>query len=354
MIWNMTQIKISNYLVGHECPPFIVAEAGINHNGNIDTAFKMIHVAKESGANAIKFQTFRAEEIVTGPKQMFTYRSQGKEITESMLEMFKRCEFSHDMWIDIKNKCDEKEILFLSTPQNSSDLDLLLELGIPAIKVGSDDFINLPLLKNYSSTGLPIIISCGMSNLAEIYDAFNAIGTLDGYPTILLLTTSQYPTPPEDVNLLKLKTLSNAFPRIPLGFSDHTQGSLASSLAVTLGSCVFEKHFTLDHNLRGPDHWFSEEPSGLKKWVDSIRLSFVMMGTSIVRATSAEYDMQKIARRSIVALRDILEGETLSLDNIGMRRPGSGLPPVMIDKIYGLNATRKIKRGSLLKFGDFK
>lgn len=350
----MTQIKINNYLVGHECPPFIVAEAGINHNGNIDTAFKMIRVAKESGVNAIKFQTFKAEEVVVDSKQMFTYKSQGKEITESMLKMLKRCEFSHDAWIDIKNKCDEEKIIFLSTPQNRSDLDLLLELGIPAIKVGSDDFINLPLLKNYSSTGLPMIISCGMSNLAEIYEAFNAIGTLDGYPTILLLTTSQYPTPPEDVNLLKLKTLSSAFPIIPLGFSDHTQGSLTSSLAVALGSCFFEKHFTLDHNLPGPDHWFSEDPLGLKKWVDSIKMSFVMMGTAIVRATLAEQNMKKIARRSLVALHDILEGEILNSDNIGLRRPGNGLPPVMIDKIYGLEATRKIKRGSLLKFGDFK
>lgn len=350
----MTQIKINNYLVGHECPPFIVAEAGINHNGNIDIAFKMIRVAKESGANAIKFQTFKADEVVADSKQMFTYRSQGKEITESMLEMLKRCEFSHDMWIDIKNKCDEEKIIFLSTPQNRSDLDLLLELGIPAIKVGSDDFINLPLLKNYSSTGLPMIISCGMSNLAEIYEAFNTIGTLDGYPTILLLTTSQYPTPPEDVNLLKLKTLSSAFPSIPLGLSDHTQGSLTSSLAVALGACFFEKHFTLDHNLPGSDHWFSEDPLGLKKWIDSIKMSFVMMGTAIVRATPAEQDMKKIARRSLVALRDIVEGEILNSDNIGLRRPGNGLPPVMIDRIYGLEATRKIKRGSLLKFGDFK
>ena len=350
----MTQIKIRNQLVGHGCPPFIVAEAGINHNGNIDIAFEMINLAKKSGVNAIKFQTFKSEEVVADSKQMFTYKSQDKEITEPMLEMLKRCEFSRNAWIDIKNKCDEEKIMFLSTPQNSSDLDLLLELGIPAIKVGSDDFTNLPLLKSYSSTNLPMIISCGMSNLAEVFDAFNVIGALDGYPTILLLTTSQYPTPQEDVNLLKLKTLSDTFPKIPLGFSDHTQGSLASSLAVALGSCFFEKHFTMDHNLPGSDHWFSEDPVGLKKWVDSIKTSFAMMGSAIVRATNAEHNMQKIARRSIVTLRDIFECEVFDSDNIGMRRPGNGLPSVMIDKIYGLQSTSNIKKGSILKFGDFK
>ncbi len=350
----MTQIKIKNHLVGHGCPPFIVAEAGINHNGNVETAFKMIKLAKKSGVDAIKFQTFKAKEVVADSKQMFTYKSQGKEITEPMLEMLKRCELSRDAWIDIKNKCDEEKIMFLSTPQNNSDLDLLLELKIPAIKVGSDDFTNLPLLKSYSSTKLPMIISCGMSNLAEVFDAFNVIGTLDGYPTILLLTTSQYPTPQEDVNLLKLKTLSDTFPKVPIGFSDHTQGPLASSLAVAFGSCFFEKHFTLDHNLPGSDHWFSEDPTGLKNWVDSIRMSFVMMGSAIVKATNAEYNMQKIARRSIVALRDILECEILNSDNIGMRRPGNGLPQVMIDKILGLESTRNIKKGSILKFGDFK
>ena len=350
----MTQIKIKNYAVGHDCKPFIVAEAGINHNGEIEKAFKMIELAKDAGVDAIKFQTFKAEEFVGDPKQKFTYKSQGKEVTESMLEMFRRYEFSRHDWFQIKKKCDDEKILFLSTPQNRSDLDLLLELGIPAIKVGSDDFTNLPLLKNYSSTGLPMILSCGMSNLAEIYEAFNAIGALDGYPTILLLTTSSYPTLPEDVNLLRLETLSKTFPMIPLGFSDHTQGPLASSLAVALGATIFEKHFTLDHNLPGPDHWFSEDPAGLKDWVNSIRKSFVMMGSNIVRSNTAEQHMKTLARRSIVAIRDISEGETLDADNVGLRRPGNGLPPTMIEYVYGLKAIRKIHKGSLLKFGDFR
>lgn len=348
----MTQIKLNNRVIDRGSPPFIVSEAGINHNGEIDKAIKMIKVAKEAGADAIKFQTFKAEEIVNS-EQTYTYVSQGKEITELMLEMFKRCEFSKEEWVKIKRKCDEEKILFLSTPQNRSDLDLLLELGIPAIKVGSDDFTNLPLLKDYSTTGLPLIVSSGMSNLAEIYYSLKTIGSFDNYPTILLVTTSQYPTPPQDVNLLKFSTLSTTFPNIPLGFSDHTQGILASSLAVAFGACFFEKHFTLDHNLPGPDHWFSEDVLSLKTWINSIRMAYLMMGSNIVQPTVKEQEMKNIARRSIVALEDIEKGDKLNNKNIGLRRPGNGLPSSMIEKIYGLTAIQKIQKGKLIKFGDF-
>ena len=205
----MTKIKLNNHLIGHGCQPFIIAEAGINHNGEIANALKMVDVAKTAGADAIKFQTFEASGIVIDSSLTFTYKSQGKEITESMFEMYKRCEFSKTEWIKIKQKCDETEILFLSTPENRSDLDLLLELGIPAIKVGSDDFTNIPLLKDYSTTGLPLIISCGMANLEEIKETLKQIDALNDYPTVLMLTTSEYPTVPMNVNLLKLKKLNS-------------------------------------------------------------------------------------------------------------------------------------------------
>lgn len=350
----MSQIRIADHLIGKGCPPFIVAEAGINHNGELEKAYAMIQLAKEVGADAVKFQTFKAEEFVGDPKLTYTYKSQGKEITESMLEMFKRYEFTRDEWFLIKKKCDEEEIVFLSTPQNRSDLDLLLEIGIPAIKVGSDDFTNIPLLRSYAQTGLPMIVSCGMSNLAEVYQALEAIGSLDGYPTVLMLCTSQYPTLPEDVNLLKLKTLEAAFPSVILGFSDHTQGPLTSSLAVAMGATVFEKHFTLNHNLPGPDHWFSEDPEGLKEWVSAIRKSFNIMGSSIVRPTDKEASMKTLARRSIVAISNIEQGETLTKNNIDLKRPGSGLPAALFEHILGLKAIRKIHYGNLLKWGDFE
>ena len=349
----MTKIKLNNHLIGHGCQPFIIAEAGINHNGEIANALKMIDIAKTAGADAIKFQTFEASGIVIDSSLTFTYKSQGKEITESMFEMYKRCEFSKTEWIKIKQKCDEAKILFLSTPENRSDLDLLLELGIPAIKIGSDDFTNIPLLKDYSSTGLPLIISCGMANLNEIHQTLNAIGSLKKYPTILMFTTSEYPTIPMNVNLLKLKTLAKSFPKIPLGYSDHTQGILASSLAVAFGAKVFEKHFTIDKNLPGPDHWFSADPEGLKNWVDSIRTAATMLGSEEVKATEKEEKTKILARRSIVALSDIKQGESFNQNNIGLRRPGNGLPAIMIEEIFGKKSAKKISKGDLLKIGDF-
>ena len=342
-------IEINNQELKNYGKPFIVAEAGINHNGELTKALEMIEVAKQSGVDAVKFQTFRAEEFCGDKTQMFTYQSQGQTITESMFEMFKRYEFDYDEWLQIKQKCDDENILFLSTPQNRSDLDLLLELELPAIKVGSDDFTNLPLLEDYSTTKLPMIVSCGMSDLAEVHQALDAIGTFEGYPTILLLCTSQYPTPPEDVNLLKLKTLAGSFPDLILGFSDHTKGSLASSLAVGFGAVFFEKHFTLDNNLAGPDHWFSENPKNLKTWVESIHQSYQMMGSALIRPTTKELEMRKIARRSIVILKNVKQGKELTKDNIGLRRPGNGLAPVLMKDMLGSCASQDLSEGDLLE-----
>lgn len=347
-------IRIGDKTIGVGHPCYTIAETGINHNGELETAYAMISAAKESGADAVKFQTFTAEEFITDPNLTYTYRSQGREVTESMLTMFKRYEFSRDEWSLIKKRCDEEDMVFMSTPQNISDLDLLLEIGIPAIKVGSDDFTNLPLLKRFAQTKLPILTSCGMAELSEIHSALEAINALDGYPAVLLLCNSQYPTPAEDLNLVRLRTLADIFPNLLLGFSDHTRGSLASSLAVALGAVVFEKHFTLDHTLQGPDHWFSENPEGLKKWVSSIRKTSIMMGSPDVKPTEPEMNMRGLARRSIVALSDIKPGEILSNENIGLRRPGNGLAPALFDSTLGSMTVRQIAKGSLLQTGDFE
>ncbi len=343
----MSEIRIGDYLVGSGQPPFIVAEVGINHNGELEKAFEMIRVAKECGANAVKFQTFKAEEFVGDPALTYTYISQGKQITESMLDMFKRYEFSEKEWFLIKRKCDEEKIIFLSTPQNYTDLQFLLKIGIPAIKVGSDDFTNLPLLKKYEKTGLPIILSCGMANLAEVFETLETVGTFEGYPTILMLCTSQYPTPPEDANLLKLQTLKNVFPELILGYSDHTQGAIAACVAVALGAVLFEKHFTLDNNLPGPDHWFSENPKGLKKWIDTIRLSHLMLGNPIVRPTSTELINIKEFRRVIVAACQIKKGNTFTEMNLTTLRVkgGNGLPPKYFPMLVGKKACKNYYKG---------
>jgi len=349
----MKKIKIGDFIFEKNSKPFIVGEVGVNHNGELKKAFQMIEEAKKIGLNAIKFQTFKAKEFCGDPSQTYTYKSQGKEITESMLEMFSRYEFSNNEWGKIKEKCNSEGITFLSTPQNYSDLELLLKLGIDAIKVGSDDLTNLPLLKKYSSTNLPIILSSGMSTLDEISDALNNVGFFDGYPTILLVTTSQYPTPNKDVNLLKFHTLTEQFPDLPLGFSDHTIGNTAASIACGMGSIFFEKHFTLDCNSNGPDHWFSANPEQLKKWKNSIITSFEMLGNSIIQPTHEEEKMKILARRSIFVLENIEKGELLTHENLGLRRPGDGILPKYLEKIIGKKSTKNILKGTLLKENDY-
>jgi N,N'-diacetyllegionaminate synthase len=349
----MPEILIGGRKVGDGHPPFIIAEAGINHNGEVESALALVRIARDAGADAVKFQTFQAAEFVGDPAQTYSYRSQGKDVTESMLAMFRRCELPRQAWFAIKAEADRQGITFLSTPQNRTDLDLLLEVGVPAVKVGSDDFTNLPLLKSYATTVLPIILSCGMADMAEVRNALTAVGALDGYPTALLLCTSQYPTPPGDVNLRKLATLRAAFPNLTLGYSDHTQGPLAASVATAFGAAVFEKHFTLSHDLPGPDHWFSEDPAGLAEWVQAIRTAHAMLGGAAIQPTAAERDMRAIARRSIVAVHDIARGQTLTKDNIGLRRPGTGLTPDMFEQALGRIATRDLQAGEVLKLGDF-
>ena len=351
---NRSPFQIAGRSIGPGDPPYCIAEVGINHNGDPAIAKRMIEAAKSAGADAVKFQTFKADEFCGDPGQMFTYRSQGKTVTESMLEMFRRYEFPPSIWREIKSHCEAVGITFFSTPQNRGDLDLLVSLGVPAIKVGSDDFTNLPLLQDYAGTGLPMILSCGMSDLGEVNQALESAGWFAGRPVALMLCTSQYPTPPEDANISRLTTLQLAFPGLLTGFSDHTEGPLAAAVAVARGARVFEKHFTLDQDLPGPDHWFSENPAGLANWIETIRAADVLLGSALVRPTKAELDMRVLARRSVVALRDISSGAILDNASVGLRRPGDGLPPAMLQCVLGLTAVRDIKKGERLALGDMR
>jgi len=348
----MKKIKIKNYEIGKNFPPFIIAEAGINHNGDLKKALKMIDIAKNAGVQAIKFQTYDATQMIVNKKLKYSYKSQGKKITESMLDMFERCEFSKTQWYKIKKYCDKKKIMFLSTPQNPSDLELLLDIGIHAIKIGSDDFTNLSLIKKFSNSKLPIILSCGMSTLKEIKTSLSYID-YKKYPVMLLLTTSEYPTYPENANLLRFNSLSKIFPDLILGYSDHTQGNVAACMAVAFGARIFEKHFTIDHNLPGPDHWFSAEPDQLHDWANSINNAYKSLGKTKILPTRNELKMKKIARRCPVALTEINKFDNLDENNIGLRRSGNGLEAKTILKIHGKKAKRKILKGKLIKLEDF-
>ena len=343
---------LGNTPIGPATNPYVIAEVGINHNGYIETALKMIDAAKVAGADAVKFQTFSAEEFCGDPDQQFTYFSEGKQKTESMLEMFKRVELQADDWKIIKDHAEAIGITFFSTPQNVSDLNLLLPLGITAIKVGSDDLTNLPLIRKYSEHNLPMILSSGMADLSEVHRALEAAGWFDSKPVALLVCTSQYPTPPDDVNIQRVTTLRAAFPGLLVGFSDHSQGNEAAIMAVALGAKIFEKHFTLDHDMVGPDHWFSLDPQDLKRWIDSIRDAHRMLGTGIVTPSKKEIEMREIARRSVVVIADVRSGEILDEGNIGLRRPGIGLSPEFLPAILGRIAKRSIGKGSMIHWSD--
>ena len=344
--------KIGNRIIEKNSEPFIIAEAGINHNGDMNLAKKMIIAAKAAGVDAVKFQTFRTEEFIQDKKEMYTYQSQGVEVTESQYKMFKRTEFSAEEWRELKRFCDEQDIVFLSTVSGIKGLELLLQIGIDAIKVGSDDFVNIPLLSKYEAYGLPMIVSCGMAMEEEIAAALRTLRVKEGHPICLMLCTSEYPTPAKDVNAKKLLTISEKFPDVIPGLSDHTQGSTAAIIATAYGAKVFEKHFTLDHNFPGPDHWFSADPEELKSWVGGIKISYEMLGNPELQPTEAEVKQRNVMHRSITAMADIKAGDILTDKNIVLLRPGNGIGAIHWKDIIGKRVRRDISSGTKLVWED--
>lgn len=348
----MNIFEIDGRKIGEDCEPFIIAEAGINHNGDMSLAKKMVLAARDAGADAVKFQTFYAKDFVQDRSVTYTYKSQGKKVTEPIIDMFERAEFNHDEWHKLKKFCDNEGILFLSTAGNVSDLELLLSIGIKAVKVGSDDFVNIPLIRRYSKENIPLLLSCGMATEDEIDLTLKNAEFFNGKDMCLFLCTSQYPTHPKDVNIRKLITLQKKYPGLVVGLSDHTNGSTAACMAVALGAKIFEKHFTMDHNLPGPDHWFSETPETLKHWVNSIREAYQMLGNERLQPTEAEMKQRIEYHRSITTTHEIYTGEIFTKDNLCMKRPGNGLPASMWDAIIGKKAKKDIKRNVQLKRED--
>ncbi len=348
----MRSFVINGKKIGEGCEPFIIAEAGINHNGDMELAKKMIIAAKECGVDAVKFQTFRARDFIQDRSVTYTYRSQGNEITEPIIDMFERTEFGNDEWGEIKKYCDKQDIFFFSTPGNVSDFELLLSIGMKAVKVGSDDFVNVPLIRRYASEDIPLLLACGMATEDEIELVLDTVGYKSGKDVCLFLCTSQYRTPAEDVNVLRLKALREKYPDLVVGLSDHTQGSTAACMAVTLGAKVFEKHFTLDHNLPGPDHWFSETPDSLKHWADSIREAYRMLGNKEIKPTETEIAQRSEYRRSITTALDIKAGEVFSEDNLCTRRPGVGILAKDWDKVIGKKAKHDISKNVQIAWED--
>jgi len=328
---------------------YIIAEAGINHNGDIKLAKKMIDAVKVIGADCIKFQTFKAREFITDPDLTYTYKSQGKKITESQLDMFQRCEFSESEWKKIISYCKKKKVEFSTTAGNPSDLDFILSLtNLPFIKVGSDDLTNLDLIKYYASKKKPMIISAGMAYASEIEDAVSAARKSGNDDIAILHCISSYPAEAEEVNLKKISTIRDTF-NVKTGFSDHTIGSAAAIGAVCLGATVIEKHFTLSHDLPGPDHWFSADIKEFKEYVQNIKFIEKAIGNSALIPTKKEMEYRKLCRRSIVAKRGIKSGEIISEKKIEFKRPGTGISPRFKKFVIGRPAIKNYKKGDLIE-----
>ncbi len=345
----MKKVNIANRVVGEGEPCFIIAEAGVNHNGDVNLARKLIDVAKDAGADAVKFQTFKAEDVVTETAEKAPYQKESTDIGESQFEMIKKLELSQKDFEELSDYAQKKGILFFSSPFDKGSVDLLDEMGVPAFKVASGEITNFPLLRHIAQKKKPVILSTGMAVPDEIEEALEAIRQEGVDEIILLHCVSCYPAKIEDVNLRAMETLRQAF-RLPVGLSDHTLGITIPVAAVALGACVIEKHFTLDKKLPGPDHRASLEPRELKEMIKAIRDAEKSLGNGIKRLTVAEKENKKAARRSIVARVDIPTGAVITEEMLDVKRPGNGLEPKLIDSIVGRKANENIMSGEVVTF----
>ncbi len=328
---------------------FIIAEAGVNHNGNIEFAKKLIDVATEAGANAVKFQTFKAENLVSKHTQKAEYQKQTTDKNESQFEMIKKLELDVDTHCELIDYCKQKNIMFLSTPFDHDSIDMLDNLGLKIFKIPSGEITNLPYLRHIGKLNKKIILSSGMADIGEIEDALDVLinsGTKKENITLLHANT-MYPTPMEDVNLKAMVTIGNTFD-INYGYSDHTLGIEVDIAAVAMGAKVIEKHFTLDKTMQGPDHKASLEPDELKEMVKAIRNIELALGSSIKKPSNSEKPNIIVARKSIVANCEIKKGERFSKDNLAIKRPGNGISPMRWDEVLSMVAQKGYKMDELI------
>lgn len=332
---------------------FIIAEAGVNHNGSLDLALKLIDAAAEIGADAVKFQTFKAEQVVTAEGEMADYQKKNLGLEKKQIEMLRSLELPEDFYPKLIQRCEEKNILFLSTPHGGVESVHFLEiLNMAAYKVGSGDLNNYLLLEALAKTCKPIILSTGMSTLQEVQAAVEFIQENGNDQIIVLHCTSNYPCPLEDVNLAAMKTLMAEL-NLPVGYSDHTVGFTAATASAALGAAAYEFHFTLDKNLPGPDHIASAEPKEAKEKIQAIRQTQMMMGSPIKQATEAEkVSTIKIARKSLVAKENLPAGTIMEKSHLEAKRPANGIAPIHFKKFLGKRLLRDIKKDEQLKFED--
>jgi len=328
---------------------FVIAEAGVNHNGSVELAKKLIDVAVDAGADAVKFQTFKASKLVSKNAQKAAYQKETTDAEESQLEMIRKLELDLSTHHELMDYCQSQNIMFLSAPFDHESIDMLHDLGLEIFKIPSGEITNLPYLRHIGSLDKEVILSTGMADIGEIEDAMDVLmeaGTHKEKITVLHANT-MYPAPMEDVNLKAMLTIGKTFD-VKYGYSDHTLGIEVPVAAVAMGASVIEKHFTLDKTMKGPDHKASLEPDELKAMVSAIRNIEMALGSGIKKPSKSERPNMEIARKSIVASQPIHKGETFSEENLAVKRPGNGISPMRWDEILGQKAQRDYAEDELI------
>lgn len=345
-------IVVNGRKIGPGEPCYILAEAGVNHNGDLGLAHKLVDTAADAGADAVKFQTFSADRLVTkrAPKAEYQQRRTGAD--QSQHAMLKQLELNEAAHFELIRHCQDRGILFVSTPFDEQSADMLERLGVCMFKMSSGELTNLPFQAHVARKGKPVIVSTGMGTMEEVAETVATVRASGAPPFALLHCVSAYPTPPEDVNLLAMSSLHAAF-GVPVGWSDHTMGLAITFAAVALGACVVEKHFTLDRSLPGPDHAASLEPDELTALIAGVKDVGAAIGDGRKRPRPAELNVIGVARKSLVAARDLKAGDVLVSGDVAVLRPGTGMPPKFRDFLVGRRLKRDRAGGTVFEPADF-
>ncbi|MDP3999602.1 MAG: N-acetylneuraminate synthase [bacterium] len=342
-------LKIGNRTIGKNQPVFVIAEAGVNHNGRLDLAKKLVDAAATAGADAIKFQTFKAEQVVTGAGKMAGYQKKNLGKSGSQLQMLKKLELREKDYPELIRYAKKKGLIFLSTPHGGFEsVDFLNALGVSAFKFGSGDLTNFPILAHAAIYKKPMILGTGMATLKEIKEAIDCIKNSGNNKIIILHCTTDYPCAPEEVNLNVMRTLEDKL-GVLTGYSDHTLGSQVPVMAAALGVCLIEKHLTLDKKMSGPDHEASSSPEEFLEMVNGIRVAEKILGSHKKAPTKSELQYIPTVRKSLVAARPIKKGERFTAENLAIKRPGTGLAPKHYFKVIGARARADIQADTLLE-----
>ena len=331
----------------------LIAEIGINHNGDMNLAKEMIKAASKSGADAVKFQNYKTEDFIIDKTLTYSYKSQGETITESQYDLFKRCELSSEDLSFLKECCDKENITFFSTPTNKGGIIDLKKLGAEWLKNGSDFLGNLPLIREMAKSKIPTILSTGMATQEEIDEAVDAFRRAGGQDLVLLACTSTYPAPLSSLNLKRINTLSERY-ACKAGFSDHSSGWEAAVASVCLGACMVEKHFTINQNLPGPDQWFSSTPAEFAELVRRVREVELIMGNGKLQHSDTENVARVEFKLSCVANTKMNVGDIISEHDVIFRRPGNGMPPSRIGELIGSSLIAPIEQGECFNLSHIK